>query len=418
MALLPTASARRRVSLAVAALLGLGTAMFLLRPDGPLGPQVWAAEAIEPHVAATGSQLALAWMEVAGAGEVASAIAVRRSQDGGTSFGPVEHLAAPGGRLSADPTLAYGRDGSLYLSWLAFRSHSSIESEPYDMAIVVARARPGAAAFDPPVLVADDRQTTYDKPWSTVSSDGTLHVVYRFAWANRAGFHDAQVMADGSRKTVVLVDGAGFSGALPVVCSDPARPRIFVANLRPELGIELRRVDRSGSPPSDAQLVSLPGERIAHQSPSCVVEGGDVSVSYGVSDRVWDSARSPLLQRVVVVKRSDPSGELRRQTLERPGHLLMHPQLVAPQPGSGVVQLAYLVGRRENDPDRLLQLWTLHQSPESAQTLRRGLHLVAHREDRRWPGDYLGTAVSAHRAVIAFIDNRQRRRAEIVFAGP
>lgn len=150
MALLPTASARRRVSLAVAALLGLGTAMFLLRPDGPLGPQVWAAEAIEPHVAATGSQLALAWMEVAGAGEVASAIAVRRSQDGGTSFGPVEHLAAPGGRLSADPTLAYGRDGSLYLSWLAFRSHSSIESEPYDMAVLVARARPGAAAFEPP----------------------------------------------------------------------------------------------------------------------------------------------------------------------------------------------------------------------------------------------------------------------------
>ena len=40
---------------------------------------------------------------------------------------------------------------------------------------------------------------------------------------------DAQVMADGSRKTVDLVDGAGFSGALPVVCSDPARPRIFVA---------------------------------------------------------------------------------------------------------------------------------------------------------------------------------------------
>ncbi len=392
--------------------------MFLLRPDGPLGHYVWAAEAIEPHVAASGSQLALAWMEVAGAGEVASAIAVRRSHDGGASFFAVEHLAAPGGRLSADPTLAYGRDGSLYLSWLAFRSHSSIESEPYDMALVVARARPGAAAFDPPVLVADDRQTTYDKPWSTVSSDGTLHVVYRFAWANRAGFHDAQVMADGRRKTEVLVDEPGFSGALPVACSDPARPRIFVASVRPERGIELRRVDLSGSPPSDAQLVSLPGERIASEGPSCVVEGGDVYLSYGVSDGMWDSARSPLLQRVVVVKRSDPSGELRRQTLERPGHLLMHPQLVAPQPGSGVVQLAYLVGRRENDPDGLLQLWTLHQSPESAQTLRRGLHLVAHREDRRWPGDYLGTAVSAHRAVIAFIDNRQRRRAEIVFAGP
>lgn len=418
MALLPTASARRRASLAVAAVFGLGMTVFVLRPDGPLGPHLWPAEAIEPHVAATGSRLALAWMEVAGAGEVAATIAVRRSQDGGATFGSVEHLAAPGGRLSADPTLAYGRDGSLYLSWLAFRSHSSIESEPYDMAIVVAKARPGAAAFDPPVLVADDRQTTYDKPWSTVSSDGTLHVVYRFAWANRAGFHDAQVMADGSRKTVVLVDASGFSGALPVVCSDPAQPRIFVANLRPEQGIELYRFELPVSTPSESQIVSLRDERIAHQSPSCVVEGGAVYLSYGLSDGMWDSARSPLLQRIVVVKRSEPSGELSRQSLDLPGHLLMHPQLVAPHSGSGVVQLAYLVGRRENDPDAALRLWTLSQRPDSAQTLRRGLRLVAHREDQRWPGDYLGTAASANRSVVAFIDNSQRRRAEIVFAGP
>ena len=96
----------------------------------------------------------------------------------------------------------------------------------------------------------------------------------------------------------------------------------------------------------------------------------------------------------------------------------MHPQLVAPHSGSGVVQLAYLVGRRENDPDAALRLWTLSQRPDSAQTLRRGLRLVAHREDQRWPGDYLGTAASANRSVVAFIDNSQRRRAEIVFAGP
>jgi hypothetical protein len=200
------------------------TLALLLRPEGPWGHQIWPAEAIEPHVAASGTQLSYCWMEVAGAGEVATAIAVQRSQDGGETFGPVEHLAAPGERLSADPTLAFGKDGTLYLSWLAFRSHSSIESEPFDMAIVVATAGPGAKRFSPPQLVAADRQTTYDKPWSTVDSEGVLHVVYRAAWGNRAGLYDTQLFPDGQRQHRILVEEPGFSGVLPVVCSDPPRP--------------------------------------------------------------------------------------------------------------------------------------------------------------------------------------------------
>lgn len=418
MAFQSSTMSRRKVAAMASLVLGVGAMIFLLRPDGPLGPKVWPAEAIEPHLAAQDSRLALAWMEVAGAGEVATAIAVRRSQDGGASFGTVEHLAAPGGRLSADPTLSYGQDGSLYLSWLGFRSLSSIESEPFAMAILVARARPGAATFDPPQLVADDRQTTYDKPWSTVTSDGTLHVVFRFAWANRAGFHDVQILPDGSRRTQVLVDEPGFSGALPVVCSDPLSPRWFVASLRPERGIELRSF---GGRPSDPELVSLPGERVAHEGPSCVVTSGEVSVSYGVSDGVWDSARSPLLQRIVVARRSEPDGALSRRYIEAPGQLMMHPQLVATepdarQPGATMVRLAYLSGRRENDPEATLRLLTLTGGSESPQILRSGLQLVAHREDRRWSGDYLGAAMSGHRTAVAVIDNRSRRRAEIVFA--
>jgi hypothetical protein len=52
------------------------------------------------------------------------------------------------------------------------------------------------------------------------------------------------------------------------------------------------------------------------------------------------------------------------------------------------------------------------------ETLRDGLQLTAHREDRRWPGDYLGAARLGQRAVVAYIDNHRRRHAKLLFAKP
>lgn len=411
--------ARRRVALSVGGLLVLLTLALLVRPEGPWGHKLWPAEAIEPHVAASGTQLSYCWMEVAGAGEVATAIAVQRSQDGGETFGPVEHVAAPGERLSADPTLAFGQDGTLYLSWLAFRSHRSIESEPFDMAIVVATAGPGSKHFGPPQLVAEDRQTTYDKPWSTVDSEGVLHVVYRAAWGNRAGLYDTQLFPDGHRQHRILVEEPGFSGALPVVCSDPAAPRHVVAYLRPERGIELRVFDTASI--GEGQLLSQPQERVAHEGPSCVFSQGQVFVSYGVSDGVWDSARSPLLRQIVVARRAQDGG-IQRHIIETEGELLMHPQLLPPSGQLGpLIQLGYLAGRRENDPAATLRLATLQPGLPPAwtvETLRDGLQLTAHREDRRWPGDYLGAARLGERAVVAYIDNHRRRQAKLLFAKP
>lgn len=390
----------------------------LLRPAGPWGRKLWPAEAIEPHVAASGLAVALAWMEVAGAGEVAESIAVRRSQDGGQTFFAVEHLAAPGERLSADPTLVYGHDGSLYLSWLGFRSHASIESEPYQMAIVVARARPGAA-FESPQLLVEDRQTTYDKPWSSVDSQGTVHIVYRAAWGNRAGIHEGLIAKDGTRRTRVIVDEPGFAGALPVVCSDPDSPRSAVVYLRPERGLELRTT--TPETVSDAELLTSAGEQVAHEGPSCVIADGQVFVSYGLSDGAWDSGRSPLLQRIAVVRRAVTGGALSRRQLEWPGQLLMHPQLVPAATGtSASLELVYLAGQREDDPAASLRLARLGPNQEvvTTQTLRDGLRLTSHREDRRWQGDYLGVARSGQRTVVAFVDNRGRRRAELLLTPP
>lgn len=50
--------------------------------------------------------------------------------------------------------------------------------------------------------------------------------------------------------------------------------------------------------------------------------------------------------------------------------------------------------------------------------LRDGLQLTAYREDRRWPGDYLGAARLGERAVVAYIDNHRRRQAKLLFAKP
>lgn len=287
------------------------------------------------------------------------------------------------------------------------------------MAIVVATAGPGSKHFGPPQLVAEDRQTTYDKPWSTVDSEGVLHVVYRAAWGNRAGLYDTQLFPDGHRQHRILVEEPGFSGALPVVCSDPAAPRHIVAYLRPERGIELRVFDTASI--GEGQLLSQPQERVAHEGPSCVFSQGQVFVSYGVSDGVWDSARSPLLRQIVVARRAQDGG-IQRHIIETEGELLMHPQLLPPSGQLGpLIQLGYLAGRRENDPAATLRLATLQPGLPPAwtvETLRDGLQLTAHREDRRWPGDYLGAARLGERAVVAYIDNHRRRQAKLLFAKP
>lgn len=399
---------------AVVLLLGL---LFLFRPDGPLGNKVWPAEAIEPHVSASGKQVALAWMEVAGSGEVAEAIAVTRSQDGGQTVGAVEHLTAPGQRLSADPTLAFAPDGTLYLAWLAFRSHSSIESEPFDMAIVVAQKRPQAAHFDPPQLVASVPLWTYDKPWTSVDADGVLHVVFRAAFANRAGIQDVTVRPDGQTQARVLIDEPGFSGSLPTVCSDPQTPRSHVAYLRPERGIELLSFDaKTVSPPV---LVSSAGERIANLGPSCVAKSHSVVVAYGLSDGPWDSARSPQLRALVLVEHREPGAKNVRKEIGQPGLLLMYPQLLSSGIGpNDPLQIAFVSGHRDRDPDATLRLLTLPSDlssdlPPRVETLRRGLRLTAGREDRSWAGDYLGIARSDGKTVISYIDNSGRRQARL-----
>lgn len=410
-----TVRAKRVLLVGILALLfGLG---FVLRPDGPLGHKVWPAEAIEPHVSASGNQVALAFMEVAGSGEVATAIAVRGSHDGGQTLGDVEQLIAPGHRLSADPTLAFAPDGSLYVSWLSFRSHSSIESEPFDMAIVVAQRRPGQAHFDPPMLVARDPQTTYDKPWSSVDRDGIFHVVFRSAFANRAGIHEVALAADGRLSTRKLIDEPGFSGSLPTVCSDPVSSQSYVAYLRPERGIELLSFDKNTVVPP--QLVSNDGERIANAGPSCVATPSSVVVAYGLCDSPWDSARSPQPKALVLVQYRGPGIKNVRKEIGQPGLIMMYPQLLPSLVGQdSQLQLAFLAGHRDGDPDATLRLLSLpvdlsQDVPPRVDTLRRGLRMTASREDRRWPGDYLGIARSDGHTVISYVDNSGRRHARL-----
>ena len=112
---------------------------------------------IEPHVSAHNDEVALAAMRVNGSRAAARMLAVQRFGQGGRKVLHKELLSAPnpgpradqnrgprqGDRLSADPTLAYGPDGTLYLSWLVFSTLPGAAGEPFDMGIAVAMARPG-----------------------------------------------------------------------------------------------------------------------------------------------------------------------------------------------------------------------------------------------------------------------------------
>ena len=109
-------------------------------------------------------------------------IFIRRSSDGGSRFSPplrINHVAGEvSGHDQAPPLLRAGADGALYALWSASRRQPGWRYGKSELRF--ARSSDGGASFTPAQTLADDgadvSRAFHDM---TVSSDGTLHVLFR-----------------------------------------------------------------------------------------------------------------------------------------------------------------------------------------------------------------------------------------------
>ncbi|HEV2611687.1 MAG TPA: hypothetical protein VGU61_15570 [Noviherbaspirillum sp.] len=130
---------------------------------GRINAKVWANGSYD-IVAGPDGVLYAAWTEYDGP------LWFSRSTDGGKSFTPPRRITGGGnGKPARAPSLALGKDRTLYLAW------TTGENDNAD--ILVTRSGDGGATFAEPQPVAPGRGYA-DAPKLAVSPDGVLHLVY------------------------------------------------------------------------------------------------------------------------------------------------------------------------------------------------------------------------------------------------
>ena len=129
---------------------------------GRINREVWHNGSLD-LAAAPGGDVQAAWTEYDGA------LWHTRSTDGGRSFAQPRRVAGDGRAPARAPSLATGRDGTVYLAWTVG------EDARADIRLSV--SRDSGASFGPPRVVARSRGYS-DAPKLAVDRRGALHLAY------------------------------------------------------------------------------------------------------------------------------------------------------------------------------------------------------------------------------------------------
>ena len=339
----------------------------------------------EPHLARSASgALAVVWMGYAT--NVATSIGYVLSPDGGATWPTPQALVSPSGNRSADPSVVADACGGFHLSFLVYTQTGT--SSPQDTRVYVASAAPGATAFGEPRQVSA-APAGLDKPWIAVTPRGALLVCH----ASSGGVACARSV-DGASWQPSKVMGTGGDVELPFVCTSGDDARVYVAYMT-FAGPRLSWSDDDGAswPASASRAVSAPGETSVGvlETPSCVVAGGELVVSYGVSTDPMPASTSPRLSAIRLARSVDRGATFASYgTLSVPGTSFLHPTLA--RDGDGTLHLAYYQGVADGD---LMGAFTYARAASGTLSFSTGtaltpLAFTTSRGAPPWHGDYGG----------------------------
>jgi hypothetical protein len=369
----------------------------------------------ESHVAvAPDGRVAAAWIGLGGG--ASSSIGYAFSLDGGATWGDPEIMENVSGADVADPSLAVGPDGALFLAWLEFQV--DLAGNTFGTHVWAARAPAGTTAFADAVEVTDPAdEAVADKPWIAGQADGTLLVAYMRQTGN-AGHTSSLVAArstDGQAFSSALVVDEGVEiNHLPFVCWSASR--VYVTHIRYSRVTEERHVMLRWSMDEgrtwnadDVTEVSLPEEdNAAFDDPGCVASGDDVWVVYGLTSETPSVDGFGKLDAIRVAHSSE-GGETIDDRIDaqdaQAGTYFLHPQLA--REDGGALDLAYYAGDAAGDRSASIR-WSRAPDAgafEPSVVLHEPVTLTDERSGARWLGDYFGFAVRGSNLYSAYIDN-------------
>ncbi len=233
---------------------------------------------------------------------------------------------------------------------------------------------------------------------------GRVVVGYRFAGAGTAGIAVAS-SDDGRRwERQELLSTFGFGGGLVTVCT--AREHVYVAYFDPLRGI-ISRASHDGGvtfPDDVERTVSAAGENVAMEAPSCVADGEDLVVAYGIGARSIDTASSAPLSQVALARSRDAGKTFdARAAISEPSRVLLHPRMIAVDDGAiGIVAYAAPTPAAGHGEVRFFRS-AFGQATSNA-VLRANVRIAPRRDDPAWSGDYLGYAIQGGRLLTVFED--------------
>lgn len=130
-------------------------------------------------------RLYIAYVHLEGPGNVPAALWVARSDDGGRTIDDPVRVA---GRLTFQPRLAVGPEGTVYVTWLQAAEVGLLRLAGKPNPIVIARSNDRAATWSEPVPVSDPARPRVAAASPVVTGDGTVVVLFQDYKGNRRDF--------------------------------------------------------------------------------------------------------------------------------------------------------------------------------------------------------------------------------------
>jgi hypothetical protein len=335
----------------------------------------------------------------------------RFSTDQGDTFVAADALDAykPGAETS-DPVLATDAQNNFYLSWVEFMRDA--QGNPFDMHVYVARAMAGTTSFTDVAEVTSNPQgiDAYDKPWIMVTNDGALLVTY--ARVSTGGIFAARSTDFNTWTSATIIDDKMSFRNLVFPCQPAGAMKLYVA-YNAIGGIGLRWSDDAGMTwdSTKATPVADTGEMSAFDDPTCVADGQEVWVSYGLSNDniMGGGTAAPKLFAIRIAHSSDSGVTIDNRYDAHDtaaGALYQHPYLV--REPSGVLDLTYYAGNQEGDTAgsyRLARSMDGGKTWPASTAIKAPITFTARRDTGAWLGDYEGLAFSGGTLYMSYVDN-------------
>ena len=351
------------------------------------------------------------------------------STDGGQTFHPPSTLASPGGRSGKTPALINDVGDRAHIVWLGFQPAAG--GGVADTHVYTAAAVGGPGAFGPPVEVTDPADTTtiYDSPGITLTTALGLLVTYAYAGPAGRGIVAASSADDGATwtRTVVVSDPTSTTSFdLPYVQVDQFNGSVYLAYLERDTGTDAMSVVLRWSPdagiswpPTDAMVVSQPGDPVAFTAPNVLVNTSPAApgstvpppsytwVSYGLSDDPLVENVEQKLSDIEIAYSIDGTLVASNSILGwSAGIFALSPRLVTDY--TGAQNLVYYVGAADEDPAGSFR-WAIdpywHDELLMPVTVKQPLVFEASLTDPRSVGRYSGISGGKSSFYATYTDN-------------